>query len=410
MNTPLLIARRTAGNSSPTQRVMTRIATLAVAVSICVMVITLAVVDGFKCEMNKIVGAISAEITITNPRSLNSTFGRPITSSPQLRSIIGTTDGCTSAYEYISRGGVARSQSGVAAIVLKGVAESYPSERFDALIDEGAFPQMGESRRKELLIARETANALGVKTGDRVELLFMGDGQTPQRELFKVCGIYSIGGNEQAALAITDLRNVRKINGWDESQVSGFEISTDGRRPSAEVVDALNYRLAYEYESDEDVAAIDVRELYGYIFAWLETHDVNAAVIAAIMFIVTLFNMITTLLILVLERTQMVGVLKSMGMDNGAIRRIFLYRAAMIVGIGILVGNIIALALLAIQHSTGIVTLDSSAYYVSRVPVALDAATIITTNLIFVAAILALLYAATAIVSRISPAEAVKYE
>jgi len=128
------------------------------------------------------------------------------------------------------------------------------------------------------------------------------------------------------------------------------------------------------------------------------------------MFIVTLFNMITTLLILVLERTQMVGVLKSMGMDNGAIRRIFLYRAAMIVGIGILVGNIIALALLAIQHSTGIVTLDSSAYYVSRVPVALDAATIITTNLIFVAAILALLYAATAIVSRISPAEAVKYE
>jgi lipoprotein-releasing system permease protein len=128
------------------------------------------------------------------------------------------------------------------------------------------------------------------------------------------------------------------------------------------------------------------------------------------MFIVTLFNMVTTILILVLERTRMVGVLKSMGMCNGAVRRIFLYRAAMIIGRGLLAGNVVGIALVAIQLTTSVVKLDSAAYYVSSVPVVLDAWNIVAINIIFAVAILLLLYAATAIISRISPAEAVKYE
>ena len=410
MNTPLLLARRTAGNSSPTQRVMTHIATLAVAVSICVMVITLAVVGGFKQEMTKIVGATSAEITLTDSRSLNATFGRPISDVEQLLALVRSTEGCLTAEPYVSRGGVIRSESGVAAIMLKGVTTGSTAERFAGLIDEGEFPIFGEQRRKELFIARQTADALGVRVGERVELLFMSDERTPRRELFKVCGIYTIGGNEDVALAITDLRNVRKINGWDESQISGIEITTDGSQPISVVTDTLNQRLIYEYEGEEDVSAIDVRELYSHIFSWLETHDVNAAVIATIMFIVTLFNMVTTILVLVLERTRMVGVLKSMGMCNGAVRRIFLYRAAMIIGRGLLAGNIVGIALVAIQLTTSVVKLDSAAYYVSSVPVVLDAWNIVAINIIFAVAILLLLYAATAIISRISPAEAVKYE
>ena len=158
------------------------------------------------------------------------------------------------------------------------------------------------------------------------------------------------------------------------------------------------------------MTAIEARELYDYIFSWLDTHDVNAAVIGVIMFIVTLFNMVTALLILVLERTRMVGILKSLGMSTAAVRRIFLYRAAIIIGKGLLIGNAVGLVLIALQHTTAVVKLDRTAYYVSSVPVTFDGWGIATVNSLFAAAILLLLYAATAIVARISPAEAVKYE
>lgn len=410
MNTPLLIARKMAGDASPTQRVMTRIATSAVAVSICVMIITLAIVGGFKREMTRLVEATSAEITLTNPRTLDASFGAPVGEQEQLLALVTSVEGCTAAEPYALRGCVARSEHGVAAVMLKGVSAHYPSERFDGLIDEGSFPAIGEQRRKELLIARQTAEALGVKVGERVELLFMEEDQMPRRELFKVAGIYAMGGNEQAALAITDLRNVRKINGWTEEQFSGIEISTDKRQPTSNVVYEINRRLIYDYEGEQDVTAIEARELYDYIFSWLDTHDVNAAVIGVIMFIVTLFNMVTALLILVLERTRMVGILKSLGMSTAAVRRIFLYRAAIIIGKGLLIGNALGLALITLQHTTAVVKLDRTAYYVSSVPVAFDGWGIATVNTLFAAAILLLLYAATAIVARISPAEAVKYE
>ncbi len=410
MNTPLLIARKMAGDASPTQRVMTRIATSAVAVSICVMIITLAIVGGFRREMTRLVEATSADITLTNPRMLDASFGAPVGELEQLLALTTEVEGCTAAEPYALRGCVVRSEHGVAAIMLKGVSADYPSERFDGLIDEGSFPAIGEQRRKDLLIARQTAETLGVKVGERVELLFMEEGQLPQRELFKVAGIYAMGGNEQAALAITDLRNVRKINGWTEEQFSGIEISTDKSRPTSEVAYELNHRLIYDYSGEQEVTAIEARELYEYIFSWLETHDVNAAVIGVIMFIVTLFNMVTALLILILERTRMVGILKSLGMSNSAVRRIFLYRAAIIIGKGLLIGNALGLALVAVQHTTAIVKLDRTAYYVSSVPVAIDGWDIAAVNALFAATILLLLYAATAIVARISPAEAVKYE
>ena len=151
-------------------------------------------------------------------------------------------------------------------------------------------------------------------------------------------------------------------------------------------------------------------ELYAYIVAWLSTHDVNAAVVIAIMFIVALFNMITALLILLFERTRMVGILKSMGMNNREVRKIFLYQAANIVGKGMLWGNVAALAITLIQKYTGVIKMDATAYFVTKVPVEVGVMEILTINTIFAVVILLLLFAVTAIVARIEPAEAVKYE
>lgn len=165
----------------------------------------------------------------------------------------------------------------------------------------------------------------------------------------------------------------------------------------------------YEYEGDENIGAVSAQEEHAVIFGWLETHNINAAVILTIMLIVAIFNMVTALLILVLERTRMVGVLKSLGMQNSMLRRIFTYRAIQIVAKGVVIGNTLALAMLLLQKYLHIVKLDETGYFLSEVPVSLGAGWIVGINLLFVAIIVVAMYLATSIVSRIKVAEAIKY-
>ena len=211
-------------------------------------------------------------------------------------------------------------------------------------------------------------------------------------------------------VALTDIRNVQKLNGWQSDTFSGFEIDVEEGYSVEDVAEQLNWNIFDHYTGFSNLSAISASELYANIFAWLQTHDINAVVIIAIMFIVALFNMITALLILLFERTRMVGILKSLGMNNRSIREIFLYQAARIVGKGLAIGNIIAIALIITQKYTGLIKLDASAYFVSHVPVSIGVVEFLIINTIFAAAILSLLFVATAIVSRIEIAESVKYE
>ena len=211
-------------------------------------------------------------------------------------------------------------------------------------------------------------------------------------------------------IALTDIRNVQKLNGWDYDTFSGFEADVADKYSVEEVAEQLNWNIFDHFEGTENLSAVAASQMYANIFAWLQTHDINAAVIIVIMFVVALFNMVTALLILLFERTRMVGILKSLGMNNRSIREIFLYQAARIVGIGLTIGNVVAIVLIIIQKYTGVIKLDSSAYFVSHVPVSIGVVEILIINTIFAAAILSLLFVATAIVSRIEPAESVKYE
>ena len=165
----------------------------------------------------------------------------------------------------------------------------------------------------------------------------------------------------------------------------------------------------YEYKGDESLAAESTREQHADIFGWLETHDINAAVIATIMLVVAIFNMVTAMLILVLERTRMVGILKSLGMQNRTIRHIFTHRALRIIGMGVVIGDVLALALLLAQSHLHLIKLDEDGYFLSEIPVSLDAWWLVAINIIFVAIILAATHLATSIVGRIKVAEALKY-
>lgn len=405
-NLSLLISRRISSQS-----VMTHVAATAVAVSIAVMIVTLAVVFGFREEMGTLVSRFAADVTVTDLRALRASESLPVTDSERLRELVAAADDSARTTAYAVRGGVIRSERGMAGMILKGVGSADGTALFADVLSEGELPRMDEARRKEILISRSCAGELGVSAGARVELLFMEESGTPRRELFKVCGIYDTGLNdERATLVLTDIRNVRKINGWNETEISGYEVRTDDFDRADEVADAINRTLFALYDGDGDLSAVSARQLHAEIFAWLGTHDVNAAFIVTIMFVVALFNMITALLILVFERTRMIGILKTLGMTDGGIRRIFICRAAALVVRGLLWGNAVGIGLAMLQKYTQIIKLDAEGYNVAAVPVSMDAGWIAAIDLGFAATILLILAAVTTIVSRIRPSETIRYE
>ena len=388
---------------------MVHIATAAVAVSIAVAVISLSVIFGFKEQISSLVTAITSDVTIANPRSQRQPELYPINDNDTLRSIISSAENVSHIERYALRSGIIRAKEGAAAIALRGIDKEADIRLFGERLESGATPRLEGERRKEILLSQSLASQIGATTDSRVEIIIMEE-DTPRRELFKVCGVYrSALGEEGGALALTDIRNIQKMNGWSPSQITGYACRLDDSSIDMLSADILNLRLLREYEGVEDISAVSASEQHSDIFGWLDTHDINATVVLSIMLIVAIFNVVTALLILVLERTRMVGILKSLGMQNKTLRQIFTYHAARIIVRGALIGNIVALVLLLIQRHFHIAKLDESGYFLSEIPVSIGVGWIVAINTLFIAIILAITHLATSIVGRIKVADAIKY-
>lgn len=403
------LARHIAFRATQSQNAMVRIATAAVAISIAVAIITLSVIFGFKEQISSLISNTVSDITISNPYARRQPELHPITDSDKLRKLLQSVEDITHFERYILRSGVVRGESGAVGIALKGVGTEADLSLIEERLESGTLPRMEEARRKEILLSKSVASQIGATTNSRIELLLLDD-DTPRREVFKVCGIYrSALGETGAELALTDIRNLQKLNGWESSQITGYSCRITNSEFSEKCAYHINMQLLYGYDSEENISALSAQEEYANIFGWLATHDINAVVILTIMLIVAIFNMVTALLILVLERTRMVGVLKSLGMQNRMLRHIFTYRAMHIIAKGVAIGNAVAIALLLLQRYLHLVKLDESGYFLSEVPVALGTGWIVGINLLFVAIIVAAMYLATSIVGRIKVAEAIKY-
>ena len=403
------LARHIAKYGTSSQNAMVHIATAAVAISIAVVVISISVIIGFKEQISALVSGSVADITVSNPYGKRQAEVYPINDTEQLHNLIISTGNIAHTERYALRSGVIRGEKGSMGILLKGIDSEADTKLFAERLTEGVMPRMEEARRKEILLSQTLATKIGASHNDRIEIILLEE-DTPRREVFKVCGIYrSALGDSGAALALTDIRNVQKLNGWEASQISGYTCRVHDTNLSYQSADIINLRLMREYEGDENIAAVTSQEQHSDIFGWLETHDVNATVILTIMLIVAIFNMISALLILILERTRMVGILKSLGMQNRTLRQIFLYRAARIILRGIVIGNLLALTLLLLQKYLHIVELDESGYFLSEVPVSLGAGWMVAINILFTIIILAVTYLATSIVGRIKVADAIKY-
>lgn len=392
---------------------MERIATLAVALSVAVMILSLAVMIGFKREINRKLTAITAPVVVTDVAARYAVDAAPIRCTPQLDSLIRIQRGFRGLAPYTLRSGVMRTAEAVEGVVLKGVDAAYDRATYAEWLLEGALPRIGDSvRTKELLISRRLSERMQIGVGDRVELLFIEADQAPFRDRYKVAGIYSSGLDEMDRLvALTDLRNVQRIGLWADDEVSGYEIRIDQPAQATHFARRLDHALLYaDWEGGENLAAISMQQRYPNIFDWLKAHDVNAAVILIIMLTVAFFNMSTALLILIFERIRMIGILKALGMQNRSLRRIFRYRATMIALRGLYWGNGVGLVLCWLQQRFEWVKLDTEGYLLSSVPIAVEWGWWLLLNVGFLAAIYLLMLLPAAVVAGIKPDETMRYE
>ena len=393
--------------------VMERIAVGSVALGVAVMILSLAFVLGFKREVARKMEGFAAHVAVTDIRGVDALDSQPVHRNARLEELIRTTDGFVDMAPYAVKGGIVRTEEAVGEVILKGVEADYDWSLFEEWLVGGTLPRIGDSiRTKDILLSRFLADRLQLGVGERVEMLFVDGGERPRRDRFKIAGIYESGMEEMdRTMVITDIRNVQRLSGWREDEISGYEIRTRSLDEAEAFARTLGRTLLYdEGDGTENLAVESVTERYANIFDWLKAHDVNAAVILVIMLVVAFFNMTSALLILVLERTRMIGLLKALGMRNGPLRGIFLWRALFVTLRGLCWGNLIGVGLCVLQLTTHWVKLDSEGYLLSEVPISLGWGWWLALNAGFIAAIIALLVLPTAIVSRIKPEETIRYE
>ncbi len=414
MSLAFFIARRMARPAPGCKPgVMERIAVMSVALGIAVMILALAVIMGFKREVARKMEGFAAHVSVTDVRGIDALDAEPVRRSAHLEELIRTTEGFRALAPYAVKGGIVRTPEAVGEVLLKGVERDYDWSCFREWLVEGTLPRVGDSvRTKDILLSRSLADRMLLGVGDKVEMLFVEPGELPRRDRFKVAGIYASGLSEMDdAVVVTDLRNVQRLSDWGPDEISGYEIRVRSLDDAAAFARTLDRRLLHD-EADEtsNLAATSVTERYANIFDWLRAHDVNGAVIIVIMLVVAFFNMTSALLILVLERTRMIGLLKALGMPSGQLRRIFLWRAAFVALRGLVWGNAVGLGLCLLQRWTHLVKLDPEGYLLSEVPVSLGWGWWLALNVGFLAAIVALLVIPTSVVSRVRPEETIRYE
>lgn len=406
----LFIARRTARPAEGGRMgLMERIAVISVALSLAVMIVALAVISGFKSEILQRLSGLGSHITVMASAS-DPAAPRSVIRNELAERAVKADKNTLSMRAFDSKGGVIRSERAMQGVILKGVDGGYEGTFFDESLVAGQLPRTGgPERTKDILISQTTAALLAADVGDKVEMIFIdGDDGGTRRDRFRISGIYSTGMEELEALALTDIRNVQRLSGRAGGEVAGYEIMLadfsridESARRACEIMAAA---------SGDDLWVRTVVELHPNIFDWLRTHDVNAAVIIGVMLAVALFNMITMLLITVLERTRMIGILKSFGMTDSSLQRLFLYRSAAITVRGLLWGDAVGLGLCAVQMMWHPVKLDAAGYMLSEVPVNVVWWHIAALNAGAAAVIIAAMALPARLTSRIRPEEAIRYE
>ena len=411
MNYEFFIAKRIIGSKAYKSSVsapIIKIGIAAIAIGIVVMLVAIATGIGLQQKIRDKVVAFNGHVTITNFDSNASDESEiPISKHQDFYPEFKSVDGIRHVQAVATKFGVIRTATDFEGIVLKGVGSDYDWSCFSDFLSEGRLPDYSGEMNNEVVISQYLANRLHFKLGDSFQTVFKKESidQMPWLRAFDIVGIYNSGFKElDEKFVMGDIRHVQRLNKWSEDQGGNFEVFIDD-------FDEIETKGVDIYENiPSDLDSTTVKEKYVSIFEWINIFDNNTYGIIGIMILVAGINMITALLVLILERTQMIGILKALGCNNWSIRKIFLYNATYLIGLGLFWGNLIGLGLLMAQKYFGLVPLNPDVYYVTEAPVYLNLDYVLMLNLGTFIVCLLMLLIPSIIITKISPVNAMRFD
>lgn len=389
-----------------------RIATAGVAVGIMVMIISICVTVGFQREIKSRVASLVGHVQVLNTQSLYRTHSTSIQITDSLMGELNRLPGVSNVHRFVLCPGMLKTENAFIGLFFRGVEAGFDKSFIAANIVSGRVPSFSSDSisNDSILVSASTASALQVRAGDRVYAYFFDNNLRARR--FVVSGIFQTNmADFDSKMCFTSMRTAQQLNRWQKDQFSGGEIILKDFSHVEKVSGQVSSMLSRKQDDyGQYYSSVRVDELFPQIFSWLTLLDTNVVAILILMICVAGVTMISGLLVLILERTRFIGVMKAMGSTNSQLRRIFLYLSSMIVVRGLLLGNALALFLMALQKWTGLVTLDPASYYISYVPVHFPWTSILIVNIVtFLVCVLSLVVP-TLVISHISPAKSIRFE
>ena len=414
MNLPFFIAKRIysdQGDKRKVSRPAIHIATIGVAIGLAVMIVTVSVVLGFKHTIRDKVIGFGSHIQVQNMLTYLSSDSNPILINDSVLRSYEQIEGVKHVERYCLSQGILKTDDDFLGVMIKGVGPEYDLNFLSQHLLEGEIPVFSDTAStNKLLVSKMIADKLRLKAGDRIFAYFIDESVRTRR--FTVTGIYQTNMTRfDESLCFTDLHTTQKLNDWEDEQCSGAEITVhdfDQLQSTADLfVEKVNRKMDKDFNT---YSSQTIYEAYPQVFHWLELLDINVWIILALMVCVAGFTMISGLLIIILERTQMIGVLKALGARNKTIRHTFLWFASFIISQGLLLGNVIGFGIIALQWYTGLVKLDPQTYYVSEAPMEINIPLFVLLNITTLLICVFVLIAPSYLISHIHPAKSMRYE
>lgn len=416
MSIERFIAKRILSGSSTSNqlsRPIVRISVLGITLGLAVMILAMAVVTGFQNEIKAKLIGFNSHIQISNYDNNSSAEPKPVSKFQPFLDEIKSNPEIKHISVFATKNGIVKTQTDNEGILLKGISSDYDWSFLDKSFVQGKGFVTTDSVSKSIVISKHLSDKLSLKLNDKMIIYFIVDrfdslGTKIRTETtgkdFYISGIYETGLEEvDKTLVLSDIRRIQKMNGWKEDEVAGFEIAIKDYKK----IDDIGYDV--DAMIGQGLVALTIKQTNPAIFSWLDMIDINVFIVLILMVIVAGINMISALLILILERTNMIGILKAMGASNGSVQKIFLYNSVFLIGKGLLWGNVFGITIALLQQQFGIFKLDEKVYYISQIPIDLSLVHILLLNAGTLVCCLLMLIVPSFIVSKITPVKAIRF-
>lgn len=417
MNVNLYIARRIFSSKENRNQLSSRIVNIAlfgIVLGLIVLILSVAIVVGYKSEVGRKVIGFSSHLQIVNLDSNQSFETSPISQNQPFLYDLRKIDGIRHVQIFATKPGVISTDGEMQAVVLKGIGPDFDWSFFQENKVAGEpFEVQDTVRSNKIWVSKKIADQLKLRLGDDLTMFFIHESETiPRQRKFQIAGIYQTSLEEfDRMFVLVDINHIRKLNNWKSDEVTGFEILVNDFNRLDDQEKAVHQLLLRHTSPDSPVLqVVSIKEKYRSIFDWLNLLDMNVWVILALMVLVAGFNMVSGLLVIILERTQMIGILKAMGARNWSIRKIFLYFSVMLVAKALILGNILGIGICLLQQYTHFIKLDPASYYLEYVPIHLTILHVVLLNAGTIAATLLMLILPSYFITRVSPEKTIRFE